>query len=428
MATDVLSLAITSPGLLDSLLGVDSGGTQIQRTTIQAIAGLGKPYAETLRLGMNGFTLANTPNMRAMRAGGVRGRILLWGDSFPAGFGTGGNGVANSKLPGPAAKLAARLTGYGVKARADWTQGWPSTTTHVTDPTILASNLPLVDPRITVTGAASLLDTFYALGGWQVALGATGEMVNFRPGGIFDTVDFLHPVSAGQGSFGVSLDGTAADLYTTVADFNASNGMRLSTISVPPSAAQVAQVFNGATTYFGMVGTRQAGVPDIEVINGAVAGILIQEMATPASSALFQNFNAQVALAALLDANANNLVVISGWFNDYSAGRTVSQLQADLSAVIGFIKACPQTDVVFCDYATPNPTLISPAVATPYRSGVAATCASLNVPYIDLSQILSSWTDDNARGLMSDDAHLSSMGHAFFANFLAAAILQPILS
>ena len=372
------------------------------------------------------FTLANTPNMRAMRSGGVRGRIVLLGDSFLQSYSSGGNGFVGTRPNGLGPKLAAKLRGLGIPARNDSTQGWPSADTIASAPTVVTmANLALVDPRVQYTGCA-IFDPLFAPGGWAIQFSAVGDKLVFNPGGTFDTVEILHPKSPSQGNFILSLDG-GATTFATISDVSATNDVAKDVISVPQGSTSVTLKKGSALSYFSSISVRQSTAPDIEVINLSVSGTTLKEYATPFTQDSAHAFNVNKALPFILDANAKNLVIINGWYNDRTnIGRTIPQIQADLTTHIQQIKAQPNTDIIYIDYGVGDPALITSAAAAPYRAAVLATCLAQNIPFVDLSAVLTSYADAVNRGLMGDQIHLNGMGHSYTAGLLALAITQPI--
>ena len=408
-------------GIFAKKAGVYSAVTGVSAKVAGAYVNASYPPAGAL---LN-FKLSNTVNMRAMRAGGVRGRFIALGDSFLQGYGSGGNGLVGTRPNGPMAKLAARLSSLGLPARNDYMQGWPSADTVVSNPTLVTpANISLIDPRVTIVGS-SIFSDFFALGGWPIAFTTAGDQITFTPGTQFDTIDLLYAVSPGQGNFLVSVDGGATLAGGTINDFNASNDIAKSSVSCP-LASSVTLKKGSASSYIIGVSTRRAAVPDVQVICASITGTLLQQTATAPDASLFNNFNARKCLPVLADSSARNVILINGWFNDQQSGRTLGQIQADLATVIAFCKALPQTDVMFIDYTTADPALLAPATAATFRAGVLATCLAQDIPFLDLSKVLPNYADSVARGLMSDAAHLSGAGQAYTAQLIQTAIQLPI--
>lgn len=362
------------------------------------------------------FTLANTVNLRKIRAGGVRGRILAIGDSFTSGHGSGGNGLLGQKRGAFAPKLAVMLTGAGVPALADYAVGTGTATSGVT-----AANLASYDPRLSFTGA-STLDGYPTLGGMMMAMTSAGDKITFTPGDSFDTVVLLFARNTtGQGDFTVSVDGGTTTAATIVN--NNATDVALTEVAVPAGSRAVTLSKGAGSSYIIAIGTRNSVKPGIEIINAGISGGQVATLAVAAGTGSAY-WNTRACIPKILDANAVNVTLINGWYNDRGASRTVPQVRADLTTLINTAKA--YGDVIYVCYPALSTANISAANFATYNDAAIEAAIAAGIPVVDTSKLIPDQAAGNAVGLYADNLHLNNAGYAYPAALLKAAILGNI--
>jgi lysophospholipase L1-like esterase len=390
-----------------SLYGTVTGGGTVTQT----------PKASALY----NFKKTNTSKLSAIigRGGSSlsvdRGRIVIIGDSYSAGYAAGnGDNFANGRKNCYSSQLATLLTQRGVNAAANWTMG----DAFSGDTATLAG----YDPRLTFTGC-SILTGFDAIGGNMIQLGTTTDKMTFTPGGTFDTIEILVACNnqAGvSGNFDVLLNGSA-----TVSSTQTSNdilGMKKITLTVANTTTAVSVRGKTNSTFIAGIGTRMSTAKGVEIINGAATGQKLQVQAfAPTSNGDAETWNNRAASTALMDTNALHCTVINGWYNDWSNGRTIAQMQADLQTLITFYKALG--DVIFLGYVPLIASNIPLATFNAWQSAAYATCLTNDIPYIDPPSQLVDFTTLNGYGLYGDNSlHFGSDGHHIIARMLLGAI------
>jgi len=370
--------------------------------------------------GCQNFKKSNTAALRSMRAGGVRGRVAVVGDSYPAGYGANNNGYVDMRSHSFPTKLAAALTSAGLAASATFSVGSGVANTSAQSQTAAFFNT--LDPRWTFTGC-SILANFEAYGGRMIRLATAGDLATFTPGGTFDTVELAFAIAAsGQGNFGVSVDG-GATLVQTITDSGA-NGIGRATVTVPGGSTAVTIKKGTAASNIQIVGTRTAASPGIEIYNGGMASGRVLTLATaPTTTADINTWNTRACLPKLLDGTALNLTLIGGcWYNDNTFGRTLAQIQADLATLITECKT--YGDVIYINYASLDTASISTVNFRSFSDGCIATALGLDIPVMDTSHVITSYAANTA--LYYDGLHLQDSGQVYPAGMISAQLLAPI--
>ncbi|TCK36734.1 hypothetical protein B0G84_5747 [Paraburkholderia sp. BL8N3] len=420
---------LDAPGLTkaagDAVIAEASGFADAAEASAAAAAASAEAAAEassatSLRgTAWTNFKKSNTQKLSTIIARGqsshLRGRIVIIGDSYSAGYGAGdGDNPNGGRAKCYSSKLASLMALEGINARADWTVGTAFTDT--------IAELIAYDPRLTFTGC-TILDDFNAIGGRMIQLGTATDRMTFTPGNTFDTVEILvasNNQAGVSGNFDVLLNGTST-IFTTIAS-NDLRGMKKATVSVPATTTAVSVRGKTNSTFIAGIGTRMSTNPGIEIINGAATGQKLFVQATPpTTTGDAETWNNRAASSALLDTNALNCTILNGWYNDKNgAGRTVAQMQADLTTLITFYKQFG--DVIFLGYVPLNPADTSLVDFNTWQNAAFATCTAADIPYINPPAQSGDNATLMAQGMFGDAGlHFGSAGHALIARMLLGA-------
>jgi hypothetical protein len=401
-------------------------------TAAIAAAGTGGGGTTTVRqTALRNWKKSNTSKIAALmgrgQSGFGRGRILGIGDSFTAGFAGAGTSFTNGRSQSFLTHLARAMAARGMKATADWAVGDGN-----------SGDVPLVyDPRLVLSGGASLLDTsFKCLGGSGWTMDGTGNRITFTPvdaAGVaiaFDTVEVLvmcNNNTGVSGNFDVFYNGN----FTTPAQTVTSNdimGVKKVTLTVPGAAGTTANSVTFQrktnTTFIAAVGTRVASKPGIEIINAGSTGTpLATYAAAPGStsgSGDSNTWNTRAAANVLMDTNAVNVTFINGWYNDKDAASTIAATQTQLANLITAAKAWG--DVVFIGYAPLDPSDTTLTLYNQWQDAMYATCIAADIPIIDPPALLPVYATGVSYGLYGDSLHLNGSGHALIARSILEAM------
>jgi hypothetical protein len=422
-------------GVLRSIGGQTVGGaSQIKTIAGLPLSGVGDvpqwrllaPNMQALGVAIN-FTALNTAQMAAMMAGGTHGYIITSGDSWPAGFGSGGgSGNNGSRIKGLTGQLVASLIKRGIRARYSSYCG-----TGIGPGAPTASNAALWHGNSTYIGAAAFLSSggFDALGAFLTSIinaGTDGLDLNFQQP--FDTVDTLYALNTSHGTMTLAADGGAVQQSIST---NAAAGMGFSSVTV--NGLNTLNIRNtGANIYPCAFVLRDSTKPGINVLNASVGGMTLQTLAVdPATAGGTKTWAARAGLTALLNGvgSAKKVVLLNGWYNDRSAGRTLVQARADLATLITTIKAAGG-EPWYIGYSHLSPASITSADFNSWYDGMLAQCIASDIPAIDLRPTRESFNYGNQVGLYYDALHNNALGSADAAelgilpSFLYARSLQ----
>jgi len=364
--------------------------------------------------GMRNWKASNTVNLRAMMAGGVRGRLIGFGDSYIAGHGA--NGVVNdgNRAKSWITRLAATLTGKGIPASASFAFGGSNSALD-------AAALAAYDSRYSFSGTGTgLLGNVDVPGGNAIGLTAAGDKVTFTPGGTFDTVDILFPRNtSGQGNFTVSVDGGTTVIQTVENSSVADVGY----VSVPVPAGSTAVTISKGTgfCYLTMIGTRTAGAPGIEVYCAGKNGTQLQVMAWAPAAAGNRLWVSRSTLMKLCNNSAKNAILINGWYNDRSSGgRTLQQASDDLRVLLAELKT--YADVVYCGYASLGGAIGTGADFRLWQDEMMRVAIEeFDIPVFDMSRVLTSQAANPS--YYYDQLHLGLTGHPLPTASIVAQML-----
>lgn len=428
--------AVFSDGLAPTatqftLAGVDAGATytpvlvdsnKIIRVRQLSAGGTAQALSAPGLVGWQNWKSSNTVAARAMMAAsGIRGRIMVLGDSYPAGYGADNNGYINMRARSFPSQLATLLNAAGRSASASFAcgtgrknaAGQSSVTINESDPRIVFAN-----PGV------NALNGFETLGGQMFRVLGTSKFT-FTPGGVFEAIELQFAISsANAGSFNVSVDGGTTTLQNVIDSAGVSSVGR-ATIAAPPgsTAVTISAQAGTAGNCSMMIGTRTPSAPGIEIYNAGQTGAQMQVIAAAPGSANNANqWNTRACLPGLLDGAAPNLTIINGWYNDQTAGRTLSQIQADLATLITTCKA--YGDVMFINYAALDTASISNTNFRSFSDGCIATALGLDIPVLDTSRQMNYAAN---AALFYDSLHLQDPGHGYVGGSLAARLLAPLV-
>jgi hypothetical protein len=383
---------------------------------------------------LNNFKPSNTLTLQAIMARGAspiskaRGRIVMVGDSYLAGYAAGnGDNMINGRKNNATTQVATMLANRGFRSNANWTVGdaWVSGSGG-------GATAPLVtyDPRLAFNNA-SMLGGFNSLGGNMINI-ATGGTMTFTPvdpvtgaAVTFDTVELIVASSvANGGTFSVK-GFNGATLVTTSATQtnNDINGPKKITITVGATCNKVVVTAITNACFVQAIGVRMSTALGVEFINASASGQTVETLATPTTTNIDDpnTWNNLKSSGVLLDTNALNCTVLNGWFND-EGGSTIAATQANLNTLIQFYKT--KGDVLYIGYA---PLVVaamgmSQATYVQWQSAMFATCLANDIPYIDPPAAFPVADTMNTFGYYGDSGlHLGSDGQAVIARLMLQA-------
>jgi hypothetical protein len=417
----VLGQAANTTPLVESGSGSIGSSTRFARAdhVHPAAAGGGGGTTTVRQAALRNWKKSNTGRIVSLmgraQSGFSRGRILLIGDSYTAGYAGAGNGFAGGRAQSFGSHLARAMAGRGMAASADWALGDGN-----------GGDIPTLvgyDPRLVFTGA-SLLTDFRGIGGSSWTFDTAGDKVSFTPGGSFDTVEILvmaNNTAGVSGNFDVFFNGSGTAAFTVAS--NDLMGVKKVTLTVPASGTATSVQLQRKTnaTFIAGLGTRLAGKPGIEVINAGSTGSPLSIYALPGTSNGDENtWNTRNAATALLDSNALNVTIINGWYNDMDGGATIAATQTHLSNLITAAKAWG--DVIFIGYAPLDPADTPLVTYNQWQDAMYATATAADIPIIDPPAQLPVYATGISQGMYGDPLHLNGSGHAV----IGRAILQAL--
>jgi hypothetical protein len=355
------------------------------------------------------FSKTNTAQLAALMAGGVHGYLITAGDSWPAGFGAGGgSGNNGSRIKGLTGQLVTSLIKRGIRTRYSSYCG-----TGIGPGAPTAANAALWHGNSTYIGSAAFLSSggFDALGAFLTSIitaGTDGLDLNFlQP---FDTVDTLYALNTSHGTMTLAADGGA--VQQSISN-NGAAGMGFSSVTV--NGLNTLNIRNtGSNIYPCAFILRDSTKPGINILNASVGGMTLQTLAVdPATGGGTKTWAARAGLTSLLNGvgSAKKVVLLNGWYNDRSAGRTLAQAKADLATLISTIKAAGG-EPWYIGYSHLSPASIIASDFHAWYDGLMAQCIASDIPAIDLRPARESFNFGSQAGLYYDALHNNALGAA----------------
>lgn len=275
-----------------------------------------------------------------------------------------------------------------------------------------------------LTGTPNGVGTYRVSVSQTVAPGTaiTGSIDSFTftpdDGSTFDTIRFLVPRGSALGTAEVVVDSDAT--VRTINQFSGTgNDMILQTMSVTPGATKFTYRRGTGTNYFLPFGVSDSSKPGIELCNASVAGAELAALNQVPDAA--NNAYVNSAAEPLLWSDVSiKIAIYGGWYNDRTAGKTITQVVAIHRTKILSLQAQGAT-VVFFNYAPLDTSVISKATFDAYSDAVIANAISLGCPVIDCRKIIPDWATANSWGWWANSLHLKGAGQAVIAEDFAQA-------
>jgi len=238
----------------------------------------------------------------------------------------------------------------------------------------------------------------------------TTNALSFAPTGQFDTIVTWYVRASGRATFTVDVDGGAP-----LGSIN-SDGTPTAFLSNTQTCALGTHTVNYKRTGVGgganvaMIDTYNSSVKAVRVLNCGASSATVSDIAT--ATAVYSSLNAIAAMAP-------DLVVCAVGGNDCLASTSESSYKTDLQSIV---TAVGPGKIILASHTPVNASGAGGEAArqtyTRYTRDVAVTN---NVPFVDLTALQGTFSDNNAAGLMANGNHMND--YHSITNYLARAVI-----
>jgi lysophospholipase L1-like esterase len=209
--------------------------------------------------------------------------------------------------------------------------------------------------------------------------------------------------SVGKGTFGAVTQTVPTWAKVTVAA--GSLGTHSLLIAAPAS---------GNVYIFGVAPTTGSG--GLNVYNVGLIASASNAFANSGATNIANNLGFLVSMAP-------HLVIVELGVNDFKGSIAVATFQANLDAVVNYCKNTIGASVLVLDTGRLSPDPIGGQTRDQYYAATKAVVAIYGVGYLNVSDRWGTFAAATSAGLMSDNVHPSTTGHADMASFVLSRII-----
>jgi lysophospholipase L1-like esterase len=266
----------------------------------------------------------------------------------------------------------------------------------------------------------------------MVQASTVGDRLDFTPGGTFNEIEvtYFAGTSVGQGSFQISVDAGATNLLTVDCTIPA-EGMAVAKIACAGTSTVASIKLASGTMYLQGVATRNTLRPGVEIYNGGASGGRLLEFSSARVGGTVTTYAVPTEVVKALVADSPttpHVVYINGWGNDFlSDAATSATCITYLTTLVNALRALsPNVDVIYESYQGLGNASIALATQASYEAAIIDAMVRLNVPVVDVGQVIRAQAAWNTAGYFFDDLHLNANGHAFRAQNIYVTMFKAL--
>lgn len=333
----------------------------------------------------------------SVRLGLSRPVIACVGHSIVRGYNTNNAGWTAALTYSFPTRLAMALETLGVPANANSFIGTSNQT---------GANIAAQDSRLTLGAGWDGHQQSETFGGaLLVNTTSTTNKISWSAGNV-DTFELFAPVNANLGTLTVDADGTV--LGTSVGNGSVALPKRTFTTALGPHVLGIAATTLNVGGYIAGWNCYNSAVPAVDILNGGIGG-------SKAGDWLGATYPWS-PLNALAQGYHPSLTIVFLDINDWENAVPVATFAANLQT---FLSSIPATSDIVLMSAHETGGTASAAAQQPYRGAIRSLASSNNCVLVEWANLLGSYAEANASGLMADTLHPNKYVADAYAMFLA---------